>query len=514
MAGSAGNSNHSAETAQSTSYADRDCRISKENLYMVLALHMQEFPGEPEIGDYKKVGAVLVLPNDMLYAVDCSRDGVHGVARLLMAHPETAQECKVFVSRKPCSFCTKLLVQSKVKRVFYLPIEPEYYKEASEGDFGVETSRVDELFKVSSIAQSVFVPRAGQDVIDAAERKHQTDRSKRTTEQNNLFNKYWNVAWFEKREAQREETEDAQYICQKKLPWRTFEGKMKKQVKEDFKSIAEWMDLVLSNLKLPRDPLSEALQLNQYIHLMKLAFFLAERTDDPKRGVGAVIVNKDKDIVGLGWNGFPTKSLYGEFPRASRTDEAVTEKKYPYIIHAEQNALLMRNTKSIKDATLVVTMTPCDDCTPLIKMQGIKTVVLGEKIRFDSSDPLIKFTKFRPWVDDIDDGIKCIELTETKEQQSQESGEREETERKQLLRKQLTMSLAVKRKKQSQLLQKQLMMSLAVKRKKKSQLLNSPPPKLKHNFKNRKEKLMMSLAVKRKKKSQLVNSPPPKLKHN
>ena len=404
--------------AGSTSYAARDCRISKENLYMVLALHMQEFPGDPEIGDYKKVGAALVLPNDMLYAVDCSRDGVHGVARLVITHPEIPQECKVFVSRKPCSFCTKLLVQSKVKRVFYLPIEPEYYKDASDEDFDDETSRVDELFKVSSIAQSVFVPRAGQEVIEAAERKHQTDRSRRTTEQDNLFNKYWDVAWFG-------ETEDAQDNCQKKLPWRAFDGEMREQVKEDFKSITEWMAHVLIKSQLPRDQPSQVLQ---YIHLMKLAFFLAERTDDPKRGVGAVIVNKDKDIVGLGWNGFPTKSLYGEFPRASRSDEAVTEKKYPYIIHAEQNALLMRNTKSIKDAILVVTMTPCDDCTPLIKMQGIKTVVLGEKIRFDSSDPLIKFTKFRLWVDDIDDGIKCIELIETKEQQSQESGEREETE--------------------------------------------------------------------------------------
>ena len=397
--------------AGSTSYAARDCRISKENLYMVLALHMQEFPGDPEIGDYKKVGAALVLPNDMLYAVDCSRHGVHGVARLLITHPEIPQECKVFVSRKPCSFCTKLLVQSKVKRVFYLPIEPEYYKDASDEDFDDETSRVDELFKVSSIAQSVFVPRAGQEVIEAAERKHQTDRSRRTTEQDNLFNKYWDVAWFG-------ETEDAQDNCQKKLPWRAFDGEMREQVKEDFKSITEWMAHVLIKSQLPRDQPSEALQRRQDIHLMKLAFFLAERTDDPKRGVGAVIVNKDNDIVGLGWNGFPTKSLYGEFPRAAYnenpprgdSDAHYQDQKYPYIIHAEQNALLMRNTKSIQDATLVVTMTPCDDCTPLTDMQGIKGVVLGERIRSDSSRPLIKFTKFRKRVDDRDNSIECLEL--------------------------------------------------------------------------------------------------------
>ena len=94
---------------------------------MVIAKHMEEFPVERlDIGKYERVRAVLVLPNDMIYAVDCSRNGVHGVALLLMAHQNNLKECKVFVSRKPCSLCTKLLVQSKVRRVFYLPIEPEY----------------------------------------------------------------------------------------------------------------------------------------------------------------------------------------------------------------------------------------------------------------------------------------------------------------------------------------------------------------------------------------------------
>lgn len=54
---------------------------------MVLALHIEEFLVERvEIGNYYRVGAVLVLPNDMIYAVDCSRNGVHGVAGLLIWH--------------------------------------------------------------------------------------------------------------------------------------------------------------------------------------------------------------------------------------------------------------------------------------------------------------------------------------------------------------------------------------------------------------------------------------------
>ena len=37
-----------------------------------------------------------------------------------------------------------------------MPIEPEYFKRANDEDFDVETSRVDELFKVSSIAKSAL----------------------------------------------------------------------------------------------------------------------------------------------------------------------------------------------------------------------------------------------------------------------------------------------------------------------------------------------------------------------
>lgn len=94
---------------------------------MVIALWMGERQLQSEEDDsYHKVGAVLVRPDEMIHTVDCSRNGVHGIARLMIKHYDVAKDCKVFVSRKPCSFCAKLLVQSQVKRVFYLPIKPEY----------------------------------------------------------------------------------------------------------------------------------------------------------------------------------------------------------------------------------------------------------------------------------------------------------------------------------------------------------------------------------------------------
>lgn len=123
------------------------------------------------------------------------------------------------------------------------------------------------------------------------------------------------------------------------------------------------------------DPRKEE-ERKQTYHLVILAF-LAERTDDPKSGVGAVFINK-KEAVKLGWSGFPKKARYREFARASQKDKGIQDKKYPYVIRAEQNALLIRNTKNIEGGTIFVVKTPCHECTALLEMQGMKTVVLNK----------------------------------------------------------------------------------------------------------------------------------------
>lgn len=375
-----------------SNYTDRGSRISKDNLFMVLALWMEQFPVEDsdsqEADAYRKVGAVLVLPNDMLHAVDCSRDGVHGITRLLTKHYDVTKDCKIFVSRKPCSLCTKLLVQCKIKRVFYLPIEPEYKE-----DFEEETSRVDDLFKTSSIGQSVFVPTVGTDVIANAEKKRETPQKIRDDKKKKLLELYWKDKWIKK--------------AKDSLPWPAFDDNMKGQVLIDFQNLMEWMARILIEEKkgymfqrressqstshngssVPFDPSAESEQAKEKklaSFLITMARFLAERSDDPNTGVGAVITNPAFEIVALGWNGFPTKAFYGEFPRASHDDQ-VKRKKYPFTIHAEQNALLLHNTKNLANGILFVTKTPCNECTPLLAMEGIKTVVLGEEMKAEKA---------------------------------------------------------------------------------------------------------------------------------
>ena len=371
-------------------------RLNKENHYMVLALWMESFPdgNHKRTEDhhlYKKVGAVLVLPNEMSYAIDCSRNGVHAVARLIMAHPNIPEDCKVFVSRKPCSFCTKLMVQAKVERVFYLPIEPEYFpmKELSKEEatrlgkcYESEMSCVDNLFKVSPIGQTIFVPDVSKDVVKGVPKRFESPKATRSYMEGVLKKKYWDPL--------------STFSAKEDLPWPSLDETMKKEVKDQFKNMMEWMatfcvaqekgySFILKGKREPKNHSFDPRDHNdehreQANHLMTLAKFLAMRTDDPTTGVGAVIVNEKMEILGLGWNGFPKKARYGEFARASDKDTDKPNKKYPYVIHAEQNALMMRNTKNIKGGMLFVTRIPCNECTPLLEMLGIEKVVLGEKL--------------------------------------------------------------------------------------------------------------------------------------
>jgi tRNA(Arg) A34 adenosine deaminase TadA len=194
-------------------YAKSYSRVSKEDLYMIIALWMEDFVDDPPEG-YNKVGAVLVLPNDVIFAADCSRDGVHAVARLLMKHYDKAKGCKMFMSRKPCPICAKLLVQSKVQRVLFLPFEPEYYPS---NDNDSMMKQVDSLFTASAIAQTRFVLQVDETVLKDAQLKTPSPSKIKTRmineEKKSLVDKYGfekNLAW--------------KKSIVEKLPWPSFDS--------------------------------------------------------------------------------------------------------------------------------------------------------------------------------------------------------------------------------------------------------------------------------------------------
>lgn len=107
-------------------------------------------------------------------------------------------------------------------------------------------------------------------------------------------------------------------------------------------------------------------------YFMGVALLSSQRSKDPATQVGACIVNDKKRIVGIGYNGFPYGVDDDTFPWAKSEDWV--NSKYPYVVHAEPNAIL-NATVPLDNSTLYVTLFPCNECAKLIIQSGIKEVV-------------------------------------------------------------------------------------------------------------------------------------------
>ncbi len=108
-------------------------------------------------------------------------------------------------------------------------------------------------------------------------------------------------------------------------------------------------------------------------YFMGIALLSAKRSKDPNTQVGACIVNQYNKIVGIGYNGFPI-GCPDDFLPWDREGENVNETKYPYVVHAEANAIL-NSTKDLHGGRIYVALFPCNECTKLIIQSGIKEII-------------------------------------------------------------------------------------------------------------------------------------------
>lgn len=100
------------------------------------------------------------------------------------------------------------------------------------------------------------------------------------------------------------------------------------------------------------------------------------RSKDPSSQVGAVIVDNNHRILSLGYNGAPNKWDDRNFPWGRKADSNL-HTKYPYVIHAEMNAILnyKGDNKDLEGATIYTTLYPCQNCAKFLAQAGIKRVV-------------------------------------------------------------------------------------------------------------------------------------------
>ena len=106
-------------------------------------------------------------------------------------------------------------------------------------------------------------------------------------------------------------------------------------------------------------------------YFMGIAMLAARRSKDPNTQVGACIVSPDNIIISTGYNGMPKGCSDDEFPWAREGEQT----KYPYVVHAELNAILNANGRDLRGSRLYVALFPCNECAKAIIQSGVKEVL-------------------------------------------------------------------------------------------------------------------------------------------
>jgi dCMP deaminase len=118
-------------------------------------------------------------------------------------------------------------------------------------------------------------------------------------------------------------------------------------------------------------------------YFMGVALLSGQRSKDPATQVGACIVNQQNKIVGAGYNGLPIGCNDDDFPWDKKG--SFLETKYPYVCHAELNAILNNIGMDLTGCRIYTALFPCNECSKAIIQSGIKEVIyLSDK--YNGSD--------------------------------------------------------------------------------------------------------------------------------
>lgn len=109
-------------------------------------------------------------------------------------------------------------------------------------------------------------------------------------------------------------------------------------------------------------------------YFMGVALISAQRSKDPLTQVGACIVNDDKRIIGVGYNGLPFGCSDDSFPWSKNTENPLNS-KHMFVVHAEENAIINRFSADLKNSTIYVSLFPCNRCAQMIIQSGIKRII-------------------------------------------------------------------------------------------------------------------------------------------
>ena len=140
-------------------------------------------------------------------------------------------------------------------------------------------------------------------------------------------------------------------------------------------------------------------------YFMGVAMFSAMRSKDSNTQVGACIVSDENKIISVGYNGMPIGCDDDDMPWERDGDALNT--KYPFVCHAELNAILNRQAVTTQNARIYVTLFPCNECAKAIIQSGIKEVIYAENKYPDSDAVRASVSMFEK------SGVKCRQYEKT-----------------------------------------------------------------------------------------------------
>lgn len=135
---------------------------------------------------------------------------------------------------------------------------------------------------------------------------------------------------------------------------------------------------------------------------LSLAQQISLWSKDPSTKVGTIFVDKDKNILSTGFNGFPRK--VDDDP-----DRYYDRKvKYKMVVHAEANAVAAaaRNGHSLKGAICFTTAFPCSTCSGIVINAGATQIYYLEKTSYEER-----------WKEDLDISRLMLDEAEISYQQ-------------------------------------------------------------------------------------------------
>ncbi|XP_059672695.1 cytidine and dCMP deaminase domain-containing protein 1-like [Gavia stellata] len=347
--------------------------LKKEDLCIFLALHMENSPSESQ-KTYCKTGIVICEASKpkRIIALGCSTEELHAVPKVLLRFPNALKGCEVYMSRMPCNYCAKLLVQAQVSQVYYWPNFEIKMAENNPSDELVKHANA--IFTESYVVAAVYVP-----TIDNQRKMQILHSNKRASPDGDLipiasvFDKKTDVGILKHfnlehlKENQLEKYEEN--LITAKNCFKTLASCKDKEIiiLEEKESTVKNDDkythaIQLCDLLASRSALDKAIEMDYRRQR-------AMRTGDNNNGVGTLIYKED-NIVALGYSGYPKGAMNSLFCKKADVDF-----DQHAIVCAEANAIIMSSERDLCNAELITTREPCHDCLKLIRAKNIAKVI-------------------------------------------------------------------------------------------------------------------------------------------